>query len=232
LIAPDLPGHGHTPASILSDPTVSAFARLINDLCKELSPPAGAVETVLVGHSMGCRIVLEAFSQQPSNATGIILLDGSWYGPAPTRDYKPTTSSPAEELRVVMDVFDSMMGPETPEAFKDQVRRHLGEVDLAYVGRLRRDYIRWDGERMEDVFEVVKSSGVGVLVVQGTEGHGRERRALKEDEEGPWMRFVRERVAEGRYTGCVVERSGHWVHVDGMTAVAEVIKRFGRGVEV
>lgn len=180
---------------------------------------------------MGCRIVLEAFSQQPSNVTGIVLLDGSWYGPAPTRDYKPTTSSPEEELRVVMDVFDTMMGPETPETFKEQVTRHLGEVDLAYVGRLRKDYIRWDGERMENVFEVLKGAEVGVLVVQGTKGHGKERRVLKEGEEGPWMRFVRERVAEGRYTGCVVQRSGHWVHVDRVGTVAEVIMRFGRGVE-
>ena len=79
-------------------PTVSTFGRLINDLRQELSLLAGGIQTVLVGHSMGCRIVLEAFSQQPSNVTGTVLLDGSWYGSAPTRDYKPTTSSPAERV--------------------------------------------------------------------------------------------------------------------------------------
>jgi hypothetical protein len=84
---------------------------------------------------------------------------------------------------------------------------------------------------MENVFEAVKRVGVGVLVVQGTDGHGKERRALKEGEEGPWMRFVRERVAKGRYTGCVVQRCGHWVHVDRVGTVAEVIMRFGRAVE-
>jgi hypothetical protein len=67
--------------------------------------------------------------------------------------------------------------------------------------------------------------------VQETDGHEKERRALKEGEEGPRVRFVRERVAKGRYTGCVVQRSGHWVHVNRVGTVAEVIKRFGRGIE-
>ncbi len=63
---------------------MTVFAKLINQFRQVLSsaePYSGhVIETVLVRHSMGCRIVLEAFSQEPTHVSGIVLLDGSWYG--------------------------------------------------------------------------------------------------------------------------------------------------------
>lgn len=179
---------------------------------------------------MGVRIALECFVQQPKCVTGVVLLDGSWYGKSP-RDYKPASASPAEDLRIVREVFLSMMGPETPDTFCQLVQERVAEANLVYVGRLRADYIRWDGDKMEEALGIIRDRAVGVLVVQGTQGHGRERRALRAGEEGSWMQFVRERVSDplAKYVGVVVEGSGHWVHVDRVAEVAEVVKRFRRG---
>jgi hypothetical protein len=131
---------------------------------------------------MGCRITLEVFSQQPASINSIVLLDGSWYGPAP-KDYKPKSVDGAEELQNILNVFDTMMGPATPEVFKQQVQQHLRAIDLDYANQLRRDYIAWDGKRMEEVLGMV-GSGTGpkvkVLVVQGT-----PRCKEKEFEKGP-----------------------------------------------
>jgi pimeloyl-ACP methyl ester carboxylesterase len=73
-----------------------------------------------------------------------------------------------------------------------------------------------------------KSNDFGItkiLVVQGTDGRGARRRSLSKGEETSWMRSVRERVGE-RYTGLVVEDSGHWPHVDKTDEVAQAITRF------
>jgi pimeloyl-ACP methyl ester carboxylesterase len=186
---------------------------------------------VLVGHSRGCRIALEVFSQQSAKVTRIVLLDGSWYGPAPTKDYKPASRSDAEELQNVLHVFDTMMGPATSEEFRQQIQRHLRHIDLGYAGQLRKDYIAWDGERMEEALGLVGSANgeVRVLVVQGTEGHGSKRKGLKRGEEGEWMKVVKGKVGE-RYTGLVVEGTGHWPHVDKVQEVVDAVESFGMGV--
>jgi pimeloyl-ACP methyl ester carboxylesterase len=226
FVAVDLPGHCHTPQSICPNPTVSACARLVDDLRHELSPTAD-LQTTIIGHSMGCRIALEVFSQQPANINGIVLLDGSWYGPAP-KDYKPKSVNGVEELRNVLNVFDTMMGPATPEVFKQQVQQRLRAIDLDYANQLRRDYIAWDGKRMEEVLDMV-GSGTGhrvrVLVVQGTEGHGVKRRSLKKGHEGLWMALVKSKVGDG-YSSVIVEGSGHWPQVDKLQEVADAIETF------
>jgi pimeloyl-ACP methyl ester carboxylesterase len=225
FVAVDLPGHGHTPQSICPNPTVSAYARLVNDLRHEISP--ADIQTTIIGHSMGCRITLEVFSQQPANISGIVLLDGSWYGRAP-KDYKPKSANGVEELRNVLNVFDTMMGPATPEAFKQQVQQHLKAINLDYTNQLRRDYITWDGKRMEEVLGMA-GSGTGhrvrVLVIQGTEGYGVKRRSLKKGEETPWMTLVKSKVGDG-YVSVVVEDSGHWPQVDKVQEVADAIEAF------
>jgi pimeloyl-ACP methyl ester carboxylesterase len=226
FVAVDLPGHGHTPQSICPNPTVSACARLVNDLRRELSPTAD-FPTTIIGHSMGCRITLEVFSQRPANINGIVLLDGSWYGPAP-KDYKPKSGNGVEELQNVLNVFDTMMGPATPEVFKQQIQQHLRAIDLDYANQLRRDYIAWDGKKMEEVLGMV-GSGTGhrvrVLVIQGTEGHGTKRRSLKKGQESPWMALVKSKVGDG-YASVIVEGSGHWPQVDKLQEVADAIETF------
>jgi pimeloyl-ACP methyl ester carboxylesterase len=230
-IALDLPSHGYSPQSLCPDPAVVDFAALINKIRYELSSSSSrGVETVLVGHSMGCRIALEAFAQEPTNVTGMVLLDGSWYGPSPKYESYPKTKE--EQLPLMLKTLAGMFGPLTPEAFKDQKYQQIREIDLEYENRLSEDYVRWDGERMEDVLRMV---GMGdkdatrqtrILIVQSTEGHGAKRKSLKVGEEGPWMRLVKNTVGE-RYQAVVVEGCGHWPHVDKVEEVADAIVRFG-----
>jgi pimeloyl-ACP methyl ester carboxylesterase len=41
---------------------------------------------VLAGHSMGCRVVLEACLQAPDRVAGLVLIDGSWLGADPNAE--------------------------------------------------------------------------------------------------------------------------------------------------
>jgi pimeloyl-ACP methyl ester carboxylesterase len=187
------------------------------------------IERVIVGHSMGCRIALEIFSQAPEKVSAVVLLDGSWYGHS-EKTLKPVGRAIDEERRVILKSLETMFGPNTPDQFKHRVTQQFKEIDLVYAIELGRDYLAWEGERgrMEEVLQMVRKNKrtdfgtTEVLVVQGTEGRGGTRRSLRKGEEASWTRLVRERVGE-RFTGLVVEDSGHWPHVDKTDEVAQAI---------
>ena len=44
---------------------------------------AGGRSTVLVGHSMGCRVITEAYLQAPADVAGLVFVDGSIIGGDP-----------------------------------------------------------------------------------------------------------------------------------------------------
>ena len=75
VVACDLRGHGETPGRP-QECSIEHFggdvAALVNNL--ELPNP------ILVGHSMGCRVVLEANRLAPERIAGIVLVDGSRAG--------------------------------------------------------------------------------------------------------------------------------------------------------
>ena len=230
-VAYDAPGLGCSPQSLMSDPTVPAISKLVNKLRVEIAQTFGELDTILVGHSMGCRIALETFTEVPLHVKGLVLLDGSWYGPNP-KDYKPWSTNKDEELQIVLSTFNTMLGPATPNGFKQQVFDHLRKIDLDYANKLRVNYITWDGERMQDAMTWIRARNDGeanrktrIMIVQGTEGHGAGRHSLKKGEPGPWMEFVQDRIGD-QFRGLIVEKSGHWPHVDRVEEVANAVTRF------
>ena len=231
-VAVDFPGHGNSGKSICPQSNVPGFAALANDLRRELSPPGELLDTVLVGHSMGCRMALEAFAREKVNVSGIVLIDGSWVGRNPEIHAAPMVKDREKEVRRISDRI-GMYGPLTPESFKEEMQRRLREIDLEYEYELSRTYIQWDRERMEVVLDELSDNGllVEVLAIQSTQGRGANRRPLKDGEEGPWVPFVREKVGSGRFQSVVLEGCGHWPHIDKVDEVAQIISGFVRAAK-
>ena len=71
VVACDLPGHGRTPGEV-KDAGIGNFSREVAGLLERPS--------VIIGHSMGCRVVLQAAALQPDKVAGIVLIDGSRVG--------------------------------------------------------------------------------------------------------------------------------------------------------
>jgi pimeloyl-ACP methyl ester carboxylesterase len=71
-VAVDLRGHGVSPGTAAKC-SIERYGADIAEVMQALAlSPA-----VLIGHSMGCRGVVEAALQAPAHVAGIVLLDGS-----------------------------------------------------------------------------------------------------------------------------------------------------------
>ena len=78
VFAPDLRGHGATharPEDCSIETYGSDIAALLDG--KDLK------DAVLIGHSMGCRVVLQAYLNAPERVAALVLIDGSFQGARP-----------------------------------------------------------------------------------------------------------------------------------------------------
>jgi len=227
-IAPFLPGHGETVTSLCQPPTVHGFVELILDFLRDL----GMEEVILLGHSMSSRIVLQTWSQaQAAQHTGaeasplikgIILLDGSHAKLRSSNRFEKMDRKGATGLQ---DIFAEMVGPKTPESFKEEMHAHTRSRDKAYCTALRNSYNTWDHELCDDVVTEVGRTGIPVLQIQSTDVDLMNRRnRLKHDDVTVYMTFVKERVPEVRQI--VIEEAGHFPHVDQVGAVAQGVRTF------
>ena len=70
LLAPDLPGFGETPAPEGFVPSILAYAEALRGFLREM----GVEEAVLVGHSLGGAVVMEAATEK---TRGLVLLNSA-----------------------------------------------------------------------------------------------------------------------------------------------------------
>ena len=75
VVACDLRGHGQTPGR----PQECSIEHFGGDVAA-LLPVLGLEKPILIGHSMGCRVVLEAARVAPERIAGLVLIDGSQQG--------------------------------------------------------------------------------------------------------------------------------------------------------
>jgi pimeloyl-ACP methyl ester carboxylesterase len=103
VLAVDLPGHGRSGGAALA--TVEAMA----DWLLALLDAAGAREALLVGHSMGSLIALEAAHREPERVTGLALLGTTW----PMKVSDALLAASKDELQTAIDMVNiwSHSGP-------------------------------------------------------------------------------------------------------------------------
>jgi pimeloyl-ACP methyl ester carboxylesterase len=105
-VAVDLRGHGASDKPV-QDYTIPAFADDIAWVCAEL----GLYKPVIVGHSMGSLIALEAAARFPDLPTALVLLDAPLFVPPP--------------LAAEMDLLGLAAAMWTP-AYRDVLRGFMG----------------------------------------------------------------------------------------------------------
>ncbi|MBD8725942.1 alpha/beta hydrolase [Oxalobacteraceae sp. CFBP 13708] len=118
VLAPDLPGHGHSSGPALR--SVEALA----DWLLALLDAAGVKRALLAGHSMGSLIVLEAASRAPQRAAGLALLGATF--PMKVADALLATALDDEQAAIDMVVAWSHAASSDPSianAARELMRR-------------------------------------------------------------------------------------------------------------
>lgn len=218
VVACDLPGHGETPGRA-ADCTIERYGAEVAALAAALARPA-----LLVGHSLGCRVVLEANRRTPGNVAGLVLIDGSRMG----------TGDPAQAAEAMRAAIDFTGYAAFAEPFFAQMFLKPGAEANAIVARAKRlpaeigaalfpAMVRWDAGRLDEALAAVQAP---LLVIQSTTvGAERRRVALRSGETTPWLDLVRSRVATARVE--VLAGVGHFAQLEAPQRVNTLIASLG-----
>ena len=218
VVACDLRAHGDTPGRP-EECTIAHFggdvAALVNNL--ELHG------VVLVGHSMGCRVVLEANRSIPERVGGVVLIDGSR-----AAGTDPDAAEQAARAAIEREGYDAF----AENLFRQMFFTASREADAIVARALRQSrpfgahlwpsMARWDAAEMEAALAAVRAP---LLAIQSTTRDAQLRRSpLKRGESSPYMDFIRSKVP-GAQTA-VVPDTGHFAQIEAAGEVNRLIADF------
>jgi pimeloyl-ACP methyl ester carboxylesterase len=223
-LAVDLPGHGASPAP--AEISIEALAKAVNDTLDALQ----LKDVVLVGHSMGCRLASEAFSQQPGRVRGIVYVDGSILAPCnPDLAVKQTMEKIARlgMDRILGQLYEDFFVGSTPAAVCDFVNARLPAIRMDFASRLWPEIVRWDAARSR---AVLASLTVPALAIQSTFLDANFKRAsLPPGQTTPWLDALSELVKDLTLT--VVPEIGYFPMLETPRQTNDAILSFVRRLD-
>jgi pimeloyl-ACP methyl ester carboxylesterase len=215
----DLPGHGGSaiPATV----SIATMAEAVNTV-KDL---IGSRRAILIGHSMGCRVIMEAFQQSPINIVGLVFIDGSFVG----------GGDPVAAIKKAKDAIDRVgIDAFTQRFFNDmflegsdfKLRKRLAAraqgVNAGFREKLFLDLVRWDQYNAKDV---LKGITIPALVLQSTFLDADLKRApIRTGMTTPWMDLVASLVQKSEAK--IIPGAGHFAMIEAAPAVNHEIQTF------
>jgi pimeloyl-ACP methyl ester carboxylesterase len=220
VVACDLRGHGKTPGRP-QECSIEHYggdvAALVNNLELE--------RVVLIGHSMGCRVVLEAARLIPDKIAGIVLVDGSLNATSDPQGAEAAARATVEKLgypKFAEALFRQMFFKPSPEA--DAIVARAVKSSAEFGPHLWPRITRWDAGSMEVAFASLRAP---VLAIQSTTRNSQLQRApLKPGDTSPWIDYLRSRGARVE----IVRDTGHFTQLEAPDAVNRLIAEFLKGV--
>ena len=220
VVACDLPGHGRSPGTA-AECTVKCYGAQVGRALAELPlPPA-----ILIGHSMGCRVVLEAARVRPDAVAGLVLIDGSRIA---VGDTLAAANAMADELRgdgyrlFVRKFFDAMFIASSDPALARAITERALRLPASIGSALMTDLAGWDAG---DAVSALAAVGVRLLAIQSTTmDSARERVPLQAGGNSPWLNLIRATVPDAAIV--TLPGASHFPQIDQADAVADLIDRF------
>jgi len=218
IVACDLRGHGQTPGRA-QECSIEHYggdvAALVNTL--ELK------DVVLVGHSMGCRVVLEAARLVPKKVSALILVDGSRLasGDPEAAEAAARSAIGNDYAKFAENLFRQMFFK--PSAMADEIVARAVKSSAGFGAELWPRMARWDASQMDSAFAALR---VPVLAIQSTTRNAHLKRSpLKAGETSPWLDFLRQ-FPNMRTE--IVPDTGHFTMLEQPETVNRLIEEYCR----
>jgi pimeloyl-ACP methyl ester carboxylesterase len=218
VVACDLRGHGTTPGRP-HECSIEHYGGDVAALLANLELPA----SILVGHSMGCRVVLEAARLDPQRVAGLVLVDGSRIGsgdPAEAEAAARAAIESAGYAAFARKFFSDMFLAPSEEAERIIARamRLPAEIGAALLPRM----VRWDAENMDRTLAAVRAP---LMAIQSTYVNAERKRVpLQKGETTPWLELLRAKAPGARIE--VVPGVGHFSQLEAAGTVNRLIASF------
>ena len=145
VAAPDLPGHGDSGIGDRSRWDVEAFALDIVACIGKLA----AERVILIGHSMGGAVALEAARHLGATVAAVVLIDTFVidYGGLSPETVQAIAAPFEEDFAAAMAVLvEQTATAATPPALKERLIRDMSVADPAWALPVWRDLLSWSPE--------------------------------------------------------------------------------------
>jgi pimeloyl-ACP methyl ester carboxylesterase len=216
-IAVDLRGHGDSLGEA-ADCSVERYGADVAELLRALALP----QAVLVGHSMGCRVVTEAALQAPDHVAGLILVDGSQFAPAMRAALLERFAAPDGYATTVAGMFRDMFTAKSAPAAVAAVGARAARLAPEIGRKMLLDMQRYDVGRFTSSLAALR---VPVMAVQATySNERRERRPLRAGQTTPFLDMLRASVPSVRIE--IVPDTGHFPQLDEAVRTNALIDDF------
>jgi pimeloyl-ACP methyl ester carboxylesterase len=219
-VACDLRGHGRS-GSDADDYTIETLSDDLKHLLESLDmPPA-----FLVGHSMGCRVVLQAYNIAPRLVSGLIFVDGSRLATGNRLDAEKKARQMMQVTGYttwVRRAFSSMFLKggigSLPARITKRAMTFPEQVGIPLLASL----CGWDAEKMETALAQIR---VPLLLLQSTSvNESMKRVSLRPGDTTPWLELVKGYVP-GAQVG-IIGGAGHFPMLEAPEEVNQRIASF------
>ena len=224
VITMDLPGHGESGMPMTA--TIDALSRTV----VAAKDRFGGGRVVLVGHSMGCRVILNAYAQSSAGIVGLVFVDGSLSADAGDMRAAESADDKIRKLGIpeFLDFsFTQMFVATSDTTLRDRVVVRAKRWNPEFARAILLDTIRWDAAMAADALAHVS---VPVLLLQSSYvDRDFWRQSLIAGMTTPWTELVQRRVANVKLQ--VIEGTGHFPHLEAAGVVNESIRQFAAPLE-
>ena len=218
VVACDLRGHGATPGRA-QECSIEHYGGDVAALLNHLD----LKNCILVGHSMGTRVVLEAARIDPERVAGLVLIDGSRQGSG-----NPDEAQAAMEatLRAVgfpafrENAFRQMFFEWSPaaEALLERSKKLAPDIGRALWSRM----VRWDAEHMDAALAAARCP---LMAIQSTYVNAERKRVpLQPGQSTPFLELIGDKVPGARIE--VLAGVGHFVQIEAAEEVNRLVSDF------
>ncbi|NOZ74559.1 MAG: alpha/beta hydrolase [FCB group bacterium] len=224
VITCDLRGHGASGG----DPehcTIETFGADINALLSALDlPPA-----ILIGHSLGCRVVLQAYREAPHRTAGLILVDGSRLATGDPQVAEQTARQLLQSVgytALLHRLFTDMFPEGSSPALKDRILRRALALPEDIGTNLLIKLFDWDARHLDAALSRI---AVPLLVIQSTYINTRRLRvSMQPGTTTPWFDLIRKHVPAAQIE--IVSGVGHFAMLEAPEIMNQIIAAFIAGI--
>lgn len=207
VVACDLRGHGGTPG-VPDDCSIDTYGADVAALLEQLD----LRRAILVGHSLGCRVVLRAAGAVPDRVAGVVLIDGSQLGSGDPEAAERATRAKVEAVgfpNFVQGMFEQMFVPGTPESIRSRIVSRAMRMPAALGTALFPRSPAWDARHLAPVLEATSQP---LLVLQSTAVIDGRRVSLAPGMRVPYLDLVRRAAPHASIE--TIPATGHFMQID------------------